>query len=309
MTLNEVLPLEVSNRIGRKGIEFDVLNENLGANLAFKALLDFYKKYNPSESPLVQYLGLDTEDVRNCNIELKWQDRRGYPSTGFSMADTFTPDVVVRNKLDKIIAVMQLKGYSQTKTSVQPNGSIFQIFELKKYEKSPNIRTALINVGLINDFIKFEWLVLNKADIPTKGLSEEYSKLCCGFEKHPELDPLIPRNLRKRVLLEEIYEKAIESKTTFNISNKFNKIKKMVLTSERKFNRFIGQKEENTLTEEIIEKYLNKMQIKLQAIVNQVGKPNGIDSCAQFRYHWTKEVTLDYYKRIQGYFRYSNNNR
>ncbi|GAH10097.1 unnamed protein product, partial [marine sediment metagenome] len=53
------------------------------------------------------------------------------------------------------------------------------------------------------------------------------------------------------------------------------------------------------LTEEIIRKYLIKMKAKLQVIVNQVGKPDGIESCAQFRYHWVKEAVLYYYERIQ----------
>ncbi|MHA2217262.1 MAG: hypothetical protein ACXADW_15985 [Candidatus Hodarchaeales archaeon] len=48
------------------------------------------------------------------------------------------------------------------------------------------------------------------------------------------------------------------------------------------------------------------MKAKLQSIVGKVGKPNGIDSCGQFRYHWEKEVMLDYYGRIQGHFKAKN---
>ncbi|GAH10091.1 unnamed protein product, partial [marine sediment metagenome] len=92
----------------------------------FKAQLDFFNKYNPSQSPLVEFLGLEKDEIRNCKIELQRSGRRGYPNTGIGMTDTFAPDIVVRNRTDEIIAIIQLKGYSQTRTSIQPNGSIFQ---------------------------------------------------------------------------------------------------------------------------------------------------------------------------------------
>ncbi|MHA2239856.1 MAG: hypothetical protein ACXAB2_16065, partial [Candidatus Hodarchaeales archaeon] len=130
--------------------------------MAFKANLKFFNRFNPSQSPLVSYLGLDPAELRNCKIELQWSDRKGYPSTGISMADTFAPDIVVRNNSDHIIAVIQLKGYSQTRTSMQPNSSVFQVLELKKYEKNPKIKTALVTVNQRKDFIIYDWLVLEK---------------------------------------------------------------------------------------------------------------------------------------------------
>lgn len=51
------------------------------------------------------------------------------------------------------------------------------------------------------------------------------------------------------------------------------------------------------------------MKAKHQAIVNQVGKPDGIESYVQFRYHWVKEVVLDYFERIQGHVKHFSDNR
>ncbi|GAH10095.1 unnamed protein product [marine sediment metagenome] len=75
-------------------------------------------------------------------------------------------------------------------------------------------------------------MVLNKAEISFKKLFEEFNELGGGFERHPELDPLIPRNLRKRILLDEIYEKVIESDIVIDVSHKFNSIIGLILTSE-----------------------------------------------------------------------------
>lgn len=304
--LNDVLPVEEGNRLGRKRVAFDVFHENLGANIAFKAHLEFFNRYNPSQSPLVNYLGLNPDELKNCKIELQWSDRNGYPSTGISMTDTFAPDIVVRNNSGQIIAVIQLKGYSQTRTSIQPNASVFQVLELKKYDKNPRIKTALVNVNQKEDFIIYEWLVLEKQkNFQQKQLigeiTDKISELGWGYEKHPNLDPLIPKNLRKRAFLEDIYDKIIDCKSTYDISKVFSQIKETILTSERNFYRFIGHKEENIITEKIIQNYLITLQDKLQMVVNKVDKPNGINSCPQFRYYWAKEVVLDYYERIREY--------
>ncbi len=310
LTLNEILQITDIDSISRRGIVFDVFNENLGANIAFKAQLDFFNKYNPSQSPLVEYLGLDANEVKNCEIETHWHDRKGYPATGLSMADTFAPDIVVRNKMGNIIAVIQLKGYSQTRTSMQPNSSIFQLLELIKYENNPRIKTALVNVNQEDDYIRYEWLVFEKIHSEQQNkFIETISTLREQSVKHPEIDPLIPRNMRKRALTEHIYEKAIECNSTYKITDYFNQIKEIILDSEKNFYRFIGQNERNIITEEMIENYLTKLQDPLQKLVDQVGQPNGIDSFGQFRYHWAKEVALNYYERIQEYLKYSYRNR
>ncbi|MHA2326941.1 MAG: hypothetical protein ACXACR_00300 [Candidatus Hodarchaeales archaeon] len=302
--LNEVLPIEERNRFGREGVAFDVFHENLSANIAFKAQLEFFNRYNPSQSPLVSYLGLNPNELKNCEIELQWSDRNGYPSTGISMTDTFAPDIVVRNHSGQIIAVIQLKGYSQTRTSIQPNASVFQVLELKKYDKNPRVKTALVNVHQEENFIIYEWLVLEKQK--NFHQIQPIDDLGRGYKNHPELDPLIPKNLRKRAFVEDIYKRIIESKSTYDISNVFNQIKETILASERNFYRFIGHKEENIISEKIIQNYLNKLKIKLQMVVNKVDKPDGINSCSKFRYYWANEVVLDYYERIREYLGHSS---
>jgi hypothetical protein len=51
------------------------------------------------------------------------------------------------------------------------------------------------------------------------------------------------------------------------------------------------------------------MKQKLQLIVNQIENQDGIESYGQFKYHWEKEVMLDYYERIKRYFERFNDNR
>jgi len=190
---------------------------------------------------------------------------------------------------------------------MQPNGSVFQLLELMKYENNPKIKTALVNVNQEDDNIRYEWLVFDKHMSSRLELTDRFLEkinyLVRQFEKHPELDPLIPRNLRKRAIVESIYNKAMENESIYDISNEFDQIKDIILTSERKFCHFTAQNEGNIITEELIGKYLINLQDRLQKLVNRVGRPNGIDSCAQFKYHWAKEVVLDYYERIQEYMK------
>ncbi|PWI46994.1 hypothetical protein CEE45_13910 [Candidatus Heimdallarchaeota archaeon B3_Heim] len=304
MTLHEVIPVEESHRIGSMGYAFDVFNEHLGANIGFKAQLAFMNKFCPSQSPLAEYLGLDKIKLRGCEIELKWGDRKGYANTGLSMTDTFAPDVIIKDKSGNLLAVIQLKGYSQTRTSIQPNVSVIQLLELLKYRKNPAIKTALVNVDQIDDFIRYEWLVSAKYQTQqTDQVMERINLLKDGFSKHPEIDPLIPKNLRKRAFIEGIYEKAIDADSQYIFEKEMDNIKTQIHSSEENFNLFIGQKGKNTITDKVVENYIGGIQEKLQKLINQIGQPDGIESIGQFRYHWGKIVTLDYYRRIQKYFR------
>lgn len=300
LILNDIFPIEENTR-NRSLI--DVFHEDYGANIAFKSQLVFFSRYNPIQSPLVRYLGLEPEEISNSTVELHWSDRRGYPSTGMSMADTFAPDIVIRNHLDQIIAVIQLKGYSQTKASVQPNSSIFQILELMKYYKNPQIKTALVSVKQIENYILYEWLVPDLEEaIEVKqngGKKEKFWELGGGYEKHPELDPLIPRNLRKREFLEKIYEEVSDTKTIYNVNNLFDQIRENILTSEINFYQFIGHKKVNAIAKCVIQNYLDSMREKLQMVVNQVNKSDRVNSCVRFRYYWSKEVVLDYYEKLK----------
>ncbi|MHA2237923.1 MAG: hypothetical protein ACXAB2_06105, partial [Candidatus Hodarchaeales archaeon] len=156
------------------------------------------------------------------------------------------------------------------------------------------------------DFIIYDWLVLEKQKKNQQKqtddiITEKINELGKGYEKHPELDPLIPKNLRKRAFLEYIFSQIIDCKSTYDISSVFDQITETIFLSERNFYRFIGHKEENAISEEIIQNYLTQLQDKLQMVVNRVNKQSGINSCTKFRYYWSKEVVLDYYERIQKY--------
>lgn len=295
LTLNEILPPKLVDELQKHSTDLNSLDENKGGTTVFQLQLEKIQDdlQDVLESPLSKYLGLHPDTIKDVDFETSWGDTRsektvGVDKEGQELRYTFGPDIVVFDPNDKVIAVIQLKGRTQHQYSPTATSSSFQIIELVKYHVEHEVPVALVNINLVDNGLRYEWLVIGKANSRPTPLMRRL------VAPDTDLDPIIPRNARSRAFVESLFEKIRSYEGSFDLKKELNEFQKVVNNSQFKFQKLRFYKSIHKSLD--VEKYWNQLVRKAE---EQGLSSKNIHDFNKFYQKWKKMVVDDYIEKLE----------
>ncbi len=300
----EVLHQNTIKEAKQKGLSLDDETSmgQEGAARALKDQLDATKE-NKSNNILVEMFGLSYDEAESCKILTEY----GHYVEGWDAAETFAPDLVIVNQNNDLVAVIQLKGKTQTKGGISATNSPIQIAELKRYEAYHGVNTAFINIKVHESFISYDWLVFgNKLDgnktNPLAKIKQRVNELGKQMLDGKGLDPIIPRNLRGKNVPHKIYDLAGTSNEPYDIRNYFDELNRLINESHAQFLCFPKESDSYIKVASEIDSlpYLKKLPAELKELVNRVGISDEL-TYKTFKRQYERIITEDYLNRMLDY--------
>jgi hypothetical protein len=305
----------------KSGYNPSPLNENSlkgrGAALFFKRL--FENKVNTKENhPLWKY-GLIPDELDPKDIEITWVF--GVPQllgnmkekVGFFPSEIFCPDLVVINKLTKEkLCVIQLKGSSGKWRNFSETSALFQMLELKRYEFTNTLSTALVFIikNKSQKIIEYNFVVSNSIIIP-KRASKKIKNW--NFKSLSGIDPLMPRNARCSDISRKIWNdlqtknRLKEIIQTGDYKPYLDEIKSRIIESLQQFDEFTGTKIDSAVKKsnyEQVEKYLSTLKPFLRNFIESlIFYGNLPDKYKTFARKFNRFVYDQYLTNIYDYLR------
>jgi hypothetical protein len=136
---------------------------------------------------------------------------------------------VIEDQNKKIIAVIQLKGRSQNRSELTATMSTIQMLELLRYHIYHEVPVALINIRYEDGGLRYEWLVLGKANIPPSP------KLKQLIDPIKGVDPFIDRNTRSRAYASELHDRIISNRGVLDSKKELGKFQEFINEAQLEF--------------------------------------------------------------------------
>ncbi len=299
--IQEVMDILNLKKALKHGLEVDSESDlrGIGAAIIFKCQIDYLNKNLPENSPLNLFLGIEDNMLSKCQLELNWGSMHDYRDSRFAIADSFAPDVVVRNKYNnKVLAIIQLKGKSQFESTKNGRSSFIQIIELKKYELETKMKIAFVHVRVNNSsldkngWVLFEWLVSTMG--PFRWYSKKFDRyyerlmnLNQFLVKNPAIDPLILRNLIKKEKIRSLYNRMISNSSGNSIEHYIEETKGVIIQSQKNFLDFAcAEIDETESNIKFKTDYLDRLKMDLSTILEETKVTDSLKNPKKFFRLW-----------------------